>query len=175
MEALLSLAFDNVSSSSPEKIKKGLRQVELLLAQICLPKQATKIADKRRSVIEPPPVKISAADKRRSVIEPSTTKPPPAKKPLSELKDDAAFREFFKLQDGFEWNVATRLVAALDKLLGRNDEANDLLIATTLELTQGILLLHPPSRRLFSKEANMNVSFYPLLKSIPNSDFIRPS
>lgn len=159
MEALLSLAFDNVSSSSPDKIKKGLRQIDLVLAQICLPKQDTKtpLADKRRSVIEPSPVKTSAADKRRSAIEPST-RPAPPKKQLSELKDDPAFREFFKLQDGFEWNVATRLVAALDKLLGRNDEANDLLIATTLELIQGILLLHPPSRRLFSKEAHMNVS-----------------
>jgi len=180
MEALLSLAFDNLSSSSPEKIKKGLRQVDLLLAQICLPKQSTKapIVDKRRSaIIQSSPVKASAADKRRSFVETPASKeliPAPPKKQLSELKDDPAFREFFKLQDGFEWNVATRLVAALERLLGKNDEANDVLIATTLELTQGILLLHPPSRRLFSKEVHMNVS-YPSSPTTKSPDKTNPT
>jgi hypothetical protein len=140
MEALLSLSFDNLSSYDQTKIRKGLRQIEGLLAQICLsssPKQ-------------------SAAEKRRSVIDPG--KEPPPKKALNELGNDPAFREFFKLQDGFEWNVALRLVNCLDRLLGKmNDGQNDLLIIQTLNLIQGILLLHPPSRSLFSREIYMNV------------------
>lgn len=140
MEALLSLSFDNLSSYDQSKIRKGLRQVEGLLAQICLSSSSPK----------------SAAEKRRSVIDPG--KEPPRRKPLHELVNDPAFREFFKLQEGFEWNVALRLVNCLDRLLGKtNDGQNDLLIIQTLDLIQGIMLLHPPSRSLFSREVYMNV------------------
>lgn len=138
MEALLSLSFDNLSSYDQSKIRKGLRQVEGLLAQICLSSSN------------------SPADRRRSVIDPG--KEPPPRKELSELSQDPAFREFFKLQEGFEWNVALRLVNCLDRLMGKsNDGQNDLLIIQTLDLIQGSLLLHPSSRSLFSRELYMNV------------------
>ncbi len=143
MEALLSMSFDNLSSYDQVKIRKGLRQVEGLLAQICL-SSSTSNAEKRRSVIDP-------------------GKEPPPRKALSELGNDPAFREFFKLQDGFEWNVAMRLVNCLDRLLGKShDGQNDLLIIQTLDLIQGTLLLHPPSRTLFTRELYMNVRI-PLL------------
>ncbi|TVY85802.1 Cell division control protein [Lachnellula willkommii] len=139
MEALLSLSFDNLSSYDQGKIRKGLRQIDGLLAEVCLSSASPK----------------SAAEKRRSVIDPGK-EPPPLKK-LGELGSDPAFREFFKLQDGFEWNVATRLINCLDRLLGKsNDGQNDLLIIQTLDLLQGIMLLHPPSRNLFSTESHMN-------------------
>ncbi|TGO30746.1 hypothetical protein BPAE_0003g00300 [Botrytis paeoniae] len=138
MEALLSLSFDNLSSYDASKIRKGLRQVEGLLAQICLSNSPRSNVDKRRSVIDP-------------------GKEPPPRKALSELPNDAAFREFFRLQEGFEWNVAMRLVTCLDRLMGKtNDGQSDLLIIQTLELIQGVLLLHPPSRSLFSRELYMN-------------------
>jgi hypothetical protein len=138
MEALLSLSFDNLSSYDGPKIRKGLRQVEGLVAQICLSTSPKSSAEKQCSVIDP-------------------GKEPPPRKQLSELKDDPAFREFFKLQEGFEWNVALRLTNCLDRLLGKsNDGQNDLLILSTLDLIQGILLLHPPSRSLFSRELYMN-------------------
>jgi hypothetical protein len=144
MEALLSLSFDNLSSYDQTKIRKGLRQVEGLLAQICLSSSNSP---------------KTAAEKRRSVIDPG--KEPPPRKALNELGGDPAFREFFKLQDGFEWNVAMRLVNCLDRLLGKtNDGQNDLLIIQTLDLIQGILLLHPPSRSLFSRELYMNVCIH---------------
>ncbi|KAM3078365.1 hypothetical protein ACMFMG_006248 [Clarireedia jacksonii] len=139
MEALLSLSFDNLSSYDASKIRKGLRQVEGLLAQICLSN----------------PSRPSTADRRRSIID--TGKEPPPRKTLSELPNDAAFREFFRLQEGFEWNVAMRLVTCLDRLMGKsNDGQSDILIIQTLDLIQGILLLHPPSRSLFSRELYMN-------------------
>jgi len=145
MEALLSLSFDNLSSYDAGKIRKGLRQVEGLLAQICLSK---------------PKPSAAAVERRRSAVVDIDSPPQtPVTKELCELKDDPAFREFFKLQDGFEWNVAMRLVNCLDRLMGKtNDGQNDLLILSTLDLIQGILLLHPPSRALFSRELYMNVS-----------------
>lgn len=85
MEALLTHSFDYLSSYEPNKIRKGLRQVEGLLAQICLSRS-----------------KQTAAEKRRSMI--PLGQAPPAPKALNELADDPAFREFFKLQEGFQWN-----------------------------------------------------------------------
>jgi hypothetical protein len=144
MENLLSLAFDNLSSYDNPKIRKGLRQVEGLLAQICL---ARPKPSRRQSMLA-----------TNELSSPSTTSSS-QRKELTELSEDPAFREFFKLQEGFEWNVALRLVTCLDRLMGKaNDGANDLLILACLDLIQGILLLHPPSRSLFSRELYMNVS-----------------
>ncbi|KAJ6109312.1 hypothetical protein N7486_001546 [Penicillium sp. IBT 16267x] len=176
MENLLAHSFDYLSSYEPSKIRKGLRQVEGLLAQICLSKPK------------------STSDRRRSYL---ATESHPVPKALSELRDDPAFREFFKIQDGFQWNgaflnfdadfdlmgpsrscyeisrrniqisttnkqtadtVAMRLVSCLEHLLGRGSNGtNDMLIVCTLDLIQGALLLHPPSRTLFAREIYMNL------------------
>ena len=136
MEVLLSHSFDYLSSNSSQKIRKGLRQVEGLLAQICL----SRSSNKRHSMI-PLGQQIPATSKR-----------------LGDLRDDPAFREFFKLQQGFQWNVALRLISCLERLMGKGSNGqNDLLIISTLDLLQGALLLHPPSRDLFAREIHMNV------------------
>ncbi|KAK4456436.1 putative cell division control protein 14 [Cladorrhinum samala] len=129
MESLLSLAFDNLSSFDGSKIKKGLKQVEGLLAQICL----------------------SGPSNLRS-------SQGPQRKVLSDLSPDPAFREFFKLQEGFEWNVAQRLLTTLDWLVVRGGEGHyDSLIVNALDLIQGVLLLHPPSKTLFARSVHMNL------------------
>ncbi|KAG0154833.1 Cell division control protein 14 [Penicillium digitatum] len=135
MEALLAHSFDYLSSYEPSKIRKGLRQVEGLLAQICLSK--------------PKPV----SDRRSR--SPDTQ---PVPKMLSDLRDDPAFREFSKLQESFQWNIAMRLVSCLEHLLGRGSNGtNDMLIVCTLDLIQGALLLHCSSRTLFAREIYMNL------------------
>lgn len=138
MENLLSLAFDNLSSYDGPKVRKGLRQVEGLLAQICLSGPKQKDGD----------------DNGGGGGGGET-----ARKDLAQLSRDPAFREFFKLQEGFEWNVPMRLINTLDRLMAKgSDGQNDLLILSALDLIQGVLLLHPPSKSLFSREQNMNVS-----------------
>ncbi|TQN72371.1 Cell division control protein 14 [Colletotrichum shisoi] len=137
MENLLSLAFDGLSSYDGPKVRKGLRQVEGLLAQICL---------------------SSPAKTRSPTADDEATRRGAGGKSLADLSDDPAFREFFKLQEGFEWNVAMRLINTLDRLMGKGtDGQNDLLILNSLDLIQGVLLLHPPSKALFSREQNMNL------------------
>ncbi|MCJ1306833.1 hypothetical protein MMC25_000476, partial [Agyrium rufum] len=93
MESLLSLSFDYLSSHDAVKIRKGLRQLEGLLAQICL--SATSLSSSP-----------SSPEKKRhsTAFSSSNTKTQHPPKQLSQLVDDAAFREFFKLQEGFEWN-----------------------------------------------------------------------
>ncbi|KAH8671132.1 putative cell division control protein [Xylariales sp. PMI_506] len=141
MENLLSVAFDYLSSYDGPKVRKGLRQVEGLLASICLSR------DKNN--------KDKARDKDKDPGDEDESLPP---KNLAELSEDPAFYEFFKLQEGFEWNVALRLVNTLDRLLAKGYEGqNDLLILSALDLIQGVLLLHPPSKTLFSREMYMNL------------------
>jgi hypothetical protein len=79
MESLLSLAFDNISSVDTTKIRKGLRQIEGLLAQICLSSAPARSPRK-------------GSDGMAEA------------KGLSVLREDAAFREFFRLQEGFRCN-----------------------------------------------------------------------
>lgn len=159
MESLLSLSFDYLSSHDGVKIRKGLRQLEGLLAQICLSRSTNSTTDRRSSIAV-----TNGIEKKET-------------KELGQLKDDPAFREFFKLQEGFEWNstplspcstkrteltvsavVAMRLTTTLERLLSRSTTgANDLLLVSTLDLLQGALLIHPPSRSLFAREIYMNL------------------
>ena len=85
MESLLSLSFDYLSSYDGIKVRKGLRQLEGLLAQLVL-------------------IRSQPADRRSSIAVTTTESKKQDAKDLSQLKDDPAFREFFKLQEGFEWN-----------------------------------------------------------------------
>ena len=54
--------------------------------------------------------------------------------------------------------VASRLVSTVERLMGMgNPSQTDLLIVSALELLQGTLLLHPPSRSIFGREIYMNL------------------
>lgn len=92
MESLLSLSFDNISSRDSSKIRKGLRQIEGLLAQICLSRVGSRSPHKRKS---------SALDDKKLLQQQQQQG---STKQLGELKQDPAFREFFRLQEGFQWN-----------------------------------------------------------------------
>ncbi|KAK1247360.1 hypothetical protein MKX07_002269 [Trichoderma sp. CBMAI-0711] len=130
MEALLSLAFDNLSSYDGPKIRKGLRQVEGLLAQICL---SNSSSGRTRSS------SLSSSAVGHDDDDDASGNAP--RKDLAQLTQDPAFREFFKLQEGFEWNVAMRLTSTLDRLMAKgSDGQNDLLILSALDLIQGLLL-----------------------------------
>lgn len=126
MEALLSSAFELLSSYDPLDIRKGLRQLDSLFAHLCLHDR-------------------SAFDKKDNG---RNKKPEP----------DEAMVEFIKLQNGFEFNVCSELIHSLERLLGKPyNELIQGLMATNLMLLQGIVLIHPSSKRLFSKTVNMTV------------------
>lgn len=90
MESLLCLAFDNISTRETPKIRKGLRQIEGLLAQLCLVRPSSRSPHKRKSSV--------LGDKAQQHGGNA------AHKQLREFKADPAFREFFRLQDSFQWN-----------------------------------------------------------------------
>jgi hypothetical protein len=54
--------------------------------------------------------------------------------------------------------VTTHLVTCLERLLSMPASPdNDALLLSALDLLQGMLLLHPPSRALFSRETHITV------------------
>ncbi|KAI5793088.1 cell division protein Cdc14 [Geopyxis carbonaria] len=142
MEQLLSSSFDLLSSYDPVHIRKGLRCLEGFLAKMCLQVPGNNVP-------------ISSTPSRHDQREPSIMNGTGA---VSNRPKDAAFREFIRLQNGFEWNVTIRLISCLERLLGRtNNGQTNMLILSTLELIQGMVLLHPQSRKLFAREIHMNV------------------
>lgn len=145
----MSLSFDNISARDINRIRKGLRQIEGLLAHICLASNRSKRGRKAKAALQ-----TLTEDKQL----PS----------LSAVAADPAFREFFRLQEGFEGNVASRLVGCLERLLGMpGNENTNAVILSALELLQGVLLLHPPSRTLFRQEIHMTVILDLLDVAIP--------
>lgn len=114
MENLLSASFDLLSSYDPLHIRKGLRCLEGFLAKMCLqvPSAPSKSGNKAANL---PSIAVASRPK------------------------DAAFREFLRLQNGFEWNgtqallakrtnvltvlVTIRLISCLERLLGRTNSA----------------------------------------------------
>lgn len=160
MESLLSLAFDNLSSFDGAKIRKGLKQVEGLLAQICLSGPSSPRKDHHHQQQQQQGSRSSNGG---------------GSKGLADLSGDPAFREFFKLQEGFEWNIAQRLLTTLDWLVVRGGDGQyDLLIVNALDLIQGVLLLHPPSKALFSRSVHMNVRLSVSVSVfLPNSFFFQ--
>ncbi|KAK9458855.1 cell division protein Cdc14 [Lipomyces oligophaga] len=129
MESLLSKAFDELSSYDPSTIRHALRNIECLLANIC-----KKSLGKR----------LSTSNSQEA---------------LEDLaRHSTIYHEFCALQDNFEWNIALRVVLCLDKLLGK--QTNDLserLTLSALDVLQGVLLLHPNSRKIFAREINMTL------------------
>jgi len=82
MEQLLSTSFDLLSSYDTLHIRKGLRYLEGFLAKMCL---------------QAPPVPVRNGARRESIL-------PGAQGVNVSKPKDAAFREFMRLQNGFEWN-----------------------------------------------------------------------
>jgi hypothetical protein len=114
MEHLISVAFDNLSSQDLSKKKKGLRQIEALLAQICVPKTTASAAaqkqqqlDRRQSLLASP----NGRNQNNGGVN--------EKQNLGQLRNDGAYQQFFRLQNGFEWNLATRLIFCLEGMHGR--------------------------------------------------------
>lgn len=140
MEHLLSLSIDNLSSRSTSKIRKGLRQIEGLLAQICL--SSSTFASPRKKARQPS----------------SITEDDAIPTPLQALGADPAFLEFFRLQQTFEYNVATKLLSTLSLLCTSQPsaEAQDIM-TSTLQTLHGLLLLHPPSRSLLGRQDHMTL------------------
>ncbi|EWC46614.1 hypothetical protein DRE_04101 [Drechslerella stenobrocha 248] len=74
--------------------------------------------------------------------------------------------EFKAMQDGFEYNIAIRVVACMDYLLGlkeTNCYRQESLLMSCLEILEGALLLHPDSRNLFARQLPMGT----LVDTIP--------
>jgi hypothetical protein len=138
MEALLSLAFDNIASKDTQKIRKGLRQIEGMLAQICLSGSKSKAST--------PGHRWNASAINLGEQQESTPKK------LGQLSEDPAFMEFFRLQEGFEWNGKDAQLPLLDELLTNGSVATR--VADCLERLLGMGSSKGKSIRLLELDAS---------------------
>ena len=97
MESLLSLSFTNISSRDTTKIRKGLRQIEGLLAQLCLDRKPGGKGEEDEGDAQDGEAEDSRQGHKGNNAKVQS-------KDLDSLSLDPAFREFSRLQDGFEWN-----------------------------------------------------------------------
>ncbi|KAK6339562.1 60S ribosomal protein L3 [Orbilia javanica] len=135
-EEVLSQAFDRLSHfHSPASVEIGLKAIDEYLALVC----STPVP------ICSPVVKRSAA----AVV-------PDSQEKLS-YPTSPWIKEFRKLQDGFEYNIAIRVLNCMDRILAekRKNPQQDTLLTSCLQCLQGTLLLHPESRNLFAREIHM--------------------
>ncbi|KAF3088655.1 60S ribosomal protein L3 [Orbilia oligospora] len=139
-EEVLSQAFDRLSHShSPTSIQIGLDAIDEYLALVC----STPVP-----ICSPVAAKISIATA-------STTLDPQEKLPYP---TSPWIKEFRKLQDGFQYNIALRLVGCIDRILiEKKNSQQDIFLTSCLQCLQGTLLLHPESRNLLAREAHMAI------------------
>lgn len=136
---------------SPSTIAMGLDQLDYLLAQICLK----------------PPSRQQQQQQSQQPQPQSKHRPHAAQT----LANNELYIEFIRLQDGFQYNVATKLITCLATVAFADDHERFGTSATNshnysssssadltvyvLELLQGLFLLHYQSRNLLSAESTM--------------------
>ncbi|KAK6514217.1 hypothetical protein TWF506_008620 [Arthrobotrys conoides] len=142
-EEVLSQAFDRLSHShSPTSIQIGLKAIDEYLALVCSTPVpiCSPVAAKKSTT----PTNTTAASDRD-----------PAQEKIS-YPTSPWIKEFKKLQDGFQYNIALRVIVCMDKILSeKKNSEQDALLTLCLQCLQGTMLLHPESRNLFARETHM--------------------
>lgn len=103
MEQTLLTIFDELDSTDNATVSTGLSRLDQLLADICLPSQ------------------MDHANYTISSVRQSRSKH--TNKNISILLNDPAYIEIIELQDSFQYNVATRVMACLVRLTTAVDES----------------------------------------------------
>lgn len=108
MENTLLVIFDDLESPNPTLVSRGLDCLDQLLADICLPSHTQHLEST-----------ISSVRHSKS----STVGHKKGYKRIALLVDDPAYIELLTLQDSFQYNIATRLMACIKRLANATDES----------------------------------------------------
>ncbi|KAI1262681.1 putative cell division control protein [Xylariaceae sp. FL1019] len=142
LASALNRAFGDLESWDPPKMHKGLKQIESIMASIAL------------SQHQP------ARSRRASVANPAVDQEPSSRniKDISTVTADPAFEEFFRCQESFEYNCAGPVIKALDHLMcDSRDGKHDFIILSAVNVLQGLVFLHPPTKSIFTRPHYMNL------------------
>lgn len=148
MESTLLTIFDELDSADAAAVSTGLNRLDQLLADICLPSQLDG-NNTTRTVQSS--VRSTATAGGSKATRKHTTKN------ISILLNDPAYVEILALQDSFQYNVASRVMACLARLANPTPEGKEEQLIFALDLLQGLFLLHHPSRSILAIESNMRV------------------
>ncbi|CDK25017.1 unnamed protein product [Kuraishia capsulata CBS 1993] len=146
LEKFIGDCFQELGRNDVSAVHNGLQKLDSMIAVLCsrysllISKRSTPPATRSRKSTS----KVETQRSHRAVWKVPTI-------------DDDVFGEFVKLQNGFELNLASALLQTLSRMIinpGDYPAESMVLMHTVL---QGVLLIHPPSRNLFSRESNLKL------------------
>ncbi|GMM34687.1 hypothetical protein DASC09_020120 [Saccharomycopsis crataegensis] len=160
LEEYLNDSLSRLYTLEPSSIHDGLQRLDALLGQLCVQTNNHKKSKMLSQYKDGRNLKSQYNHLKRWKVPD---------------EDDAIFGEFIKLQNSFEYNIATGMIFCLNQFnIKTNNKGNiypQEFILLAHKVLQGVLLLHPESRNLFFREANMKL----LLSFLVNYKHYMPS
>lgn len=158
LEEYLFDSLDRLYSTEPSSIHDGLQRLDALLGQLCV--ETNKLRkQKLMKQYNGRNIKHQYSHMRKWKV--------PG-------QDSSVFGEFLKLQENFQLNVAIGIIYCLNQFDIKNNKQSNYpheFICLAHKVLQGVLLLHPSSRELFHRDANMKL----LLSFLINTKYYTPS
>lgn len=159
LEEYLTDSLDRLYTLEPSSIHDGLQRLDALLGQLCV---QTNNHRKQRLMDQ-----YNGRNLKSQYAY--------LKKWRVPSEDDLVFGEFLTLQNNFQLNIATGIVFCLNQFDVKGHNKSNIypqeFIILAHKVLQGVLLLHPDSRDLFFRDANMKL----LLSFLVNYKYYSPS
>lgn len=160
LEEYLEDSLSRIYTMEPSSIHDGLQRLDALLGQLCV--QTSK--HKKQKLME----NYNHGKNMKTLYA-------LLKKWRVPGENDEVFGEFVRLQLSFEYNIASGMIFCLNQFNVKTNNRNGLYPAEFVMLAQkvlqGVLLLHPESRALFYREANVKL----LLSYLTNGKYYTPA
>ncbi|ODV62661.1 cell division control 14, SIN component [Ascoidea rubescens DSM 1968] len=165
-------ALERLYSPEPSSIHDGLQRLDALLGQLCLAKSSSSPTSASSSSSSSLSSTLNSTTKIHSNSTYNTNNKSNISNMLNNQShklwrvptiDDPIFGKFIKLQDTFEYNVASAIISCLfrmnlnNNLISMKNDYPQEFIILAHKVLQGVLLLHPNSRNLFNRECNMKL------------------
>lgn len=135
METAISSAFEHISDNDISEITQGLSEIETILFNLC--SGCTDTTNRHVKTTK------SGSTTRRENYGPL-------------ILASSRYREFYKIQDTFGYNISSRLVDTLRNVL-RKPDYDHRIVVRIADAIQGLCLLHYPSRMVFNEKRNMKL------------------
>lgn len=154
MEDNILAIVDLLDSQNIEEICKGLNKLDALLLRLLPQIEGSWTPKVSRSLDETKsPFRLSS---KGGNLEDGTRSPKPSEdpkiRPSTKTNGSEELKLFLKLQDNFQFNIASHLLNYYKHVQEIDDD-----ILTCNRLLQGLLLIHPASRKLFNRDLNMKL------------------
>ncbi|ODV95455.1 hypothetical protein PACTADRAFT_50175 [Pachysolen tannophilus NRRL Y-2460] len=163
-------ALDGISHfESRGSVHNGLKKIDALITQLCVLENRAKLKDydealltgngkdKMMTASSITTTSTSTSTRTHRNISYTSSNKPFIKKWKVPTVKDAVFGEFLLSQDEFQYNITSSLIALMLRVSLNREEFNIEDMILTNKILQGVLLLHPNSRKLFKRGNNLKL------------------